>query len=150
LPCCYLYGVERFGIQDALTLHPNGGLAHQMGLAMARNSYARGSGSGRIASRSQARNANRKIAVIVFAFQVDKMQKLGVLAKAESKRLVPGFKLAVELLQKYGMIFGVGLTRAEGDDVRRPSIPREHYSCIINAVGITFWVYSASKPFCNT
>jgi hypothetical protein len=36
------------------------------------------------------------------------MQKLGVLAEAESKRLVPGFELAVELLRKCGMIFGVG------------------------------------------
>jgi len=121
-----------------------------MGLAMARNSYARGSRSGRIASRQQVRNRSREIAVIVFAVQVDKMQKLGVLAEAESKRLVPGFELAVELLRKCGMIFGVGLTRAEGDGVRLPSIPREHYSCIINAVGITFWVYNASKPFCNT
>ena len=117
---------------------------------MAGNSYPSRSRGGRFASRLQVRNRSREIAVIVFAFQVDKIQKLGVLARAENRRLVLGFALAVELLKKCGMIFGVGSRRAEGDGLRWRSIPREHYSCIINAVGITFWVYSASKPFCNT
>ena len=74
-------------------LHPNRTLVHQIDLAMARNSYLRGSTSRSIrpfssrggSSRFEAGNRSGEIAVIVFAFQVDKIQKLGVLARVQTK-----------------------------------------------------------------
>lgn len=64
---------------------------HQMGLAMARNYYLRSRAKLSIRQplrrrgprRLEVGNGSREIAVIVFAFRVDKMQKLGVLVKAQ-------------------------------------------------------------------